>query len=39
MLDLMLTFPVPMSICSDAGGEFTVEVVNYLCRWLVVSMD
>ena len=30
-LELILTFGVPLSIRSDAGGEFTAKVVAHLC--------
>ena len=39
LLDLMLTFGVPLSLRSDAGGEFTASVVKHLCTWLKVSLD
>jgi len=39
LLELLLTFGVPLSIRSDAGGEFTAQVVKHLCQWLRVSID
>lgn len=39
LLELMLTFGVPISLRSDAGGEFTATVVKHLCTWLHVSLD
>ena len=38
-LELLLTFEMPLSIRSDAWGEFTVQMVNFLCQWLRVSID
>ena len=34
----MLTFGVPKSIRSDAGGQFTAKVVAHLCQWQKVSL-
>ena len=39
LLELMLTFGVPMSVRSDAGGEFTAKVVAHLCQWLKVPLE
>ena len=39
LLELLLTFGVPMSIRSDEGGEFTAKVLAHLCQWLKVSLD
>lgn len=39
LLEVILTFGVPLSIRSDAGGEFTAQVVKNLCQWLRVSID
>ena len=39
LLELLLTFGVPLSIRSDAGGEFTAKVVAHLCQWLRVQLD
>ena len=38
-MELMLTCDVPQSIRSDGGGEFTAQVVGYLCRWLNVALN
>lgn len=34
LLELVLTFGVPLSPRSDAGGEFTASVFKHLCWWL-----
>lgn len=40
LVDLMLTFGVPMSVRSSAGGGgVTAEVVDPFYRWLWVLMD
>ena len=39
LLELMLTFGVPLSLRSDTGGEFTATVVKHLCKWLHVSLN
>ena len=39
LLELFLTFGVPLSIRGDAGGEFAAKVVAYLCQWLRVQLD
>ena len=39
LLEVLLTFVVPLWIRSDARGEFTVQVVEHLCQWLRVSID
>ena len=39
LLELLLTFGVPLSIQSDAGGEFSAQVVKHLCQWLRMSID
>ena len=39
LLELLLTFGVPLLIRSDAGGEFTTKVVAHLCHWLRVQLD
>ena len=39
LLELLLSFGVPMSIRSGARGEFTANVVAHLCKWLRVSLD
>lgn len=39
LLELLLTFGVPLSIRSDVGGKFTAQVVKHLCQWLRVSID
>ena len=39
LLELLLAFGVPLSIRSDAAGDFTGEVVAHLCHWLRVELD
>ena len=39
LLELLLTFGVPLSIRSDAGGEFTAQMVKHFCQRLKVSID
>ena len=39
LLELLLTFGIPLSLRSDSSTEFTVEVVQHLCRWLNVTID
>ncbi|CAM9814812.1 unnamed protein product, partial [Sphacelaria rigidula] len=39
LLKLFLTFGVPYFSRSDAGGEFTSEVVNHVCQWVKVKLD
>lgn len=39
LLELMLMLGVPMSVKSDAGGEFIANVIAYLCQWLRVPLD
>ncbi|CAM9478629.1 unnamed protein product, partial [Sphacelaria rigidula] len=39
LLKLFLTFGVPYILRSDAGGEFTSEVVNHICQWMKVKLD
>ena len=39
LLQLCLTFGVPVSIRSDGGSEFTAAVVQHLCRWLRATID
>ena len=38
LLEFLLTFELPLSLRSDPGTEFTADVVQYLCKWLNVSM-
>lgn len=38
VMELMLTFGVPVRIRGDAGGEFTAKVVKHLCIWLNVNL-
>ena len=33
LLDLFLTFGVPLCISCDGGREFTADVVKHVCRW------
>ena len=39
LLELLLTFRIPLSLRSDAGTEFTVEDVQLPCKWLNATMD
>ena len=39
LLKFLLTFGVPLSVRSDAGEEFTAQVVKHLCQWLRVSIE
>ena len=39
LLELCLTFGTPVSIRSDAGGEFFADVVKHLCRWLKMEIN
>ena len=39
LLELLLTFGIPLSLRSDPGTEFTAEVVQPLCKWLNVTID
>ena len=38
LLELLLTFGTPLSLRSDPGMEFTIEVVQHLCKWLNVTI-
>ena len=39
LLELLLTFGIPLPLRSDPGTEFTAEVVQHLCKWLNVAID
>ena len=39
LLELLLTFGIPLSLRSDPSTEFTAEVVKRLCKWLNVTID
>ena len=39
LLELLLTFGIPLSLRSDSGTEFAAEVVQHLCKWLHVTID
>ena len=39
LLQLCLTFGVPLSIRSDEGSEFIAALVQHLCRWLRPTID
>ena len=39
LLEVLLTFGVPLSIRSDAGGKFTSQVVKHFWQWLKASVD
>ena len=38
LLELLLTFGIPLYLRSDPGTEFTAEVVQHLCKWLNVTI-
>ena len=37
LLEVMHTFGLPLNFRSDPGSEFTVEVMQHLCKWLNVT--
>ena len=39
LFKLFMTFGVPYFLRSDAGGEFTAEVVRHVCQWMKVKLD
>ena len=39
LLELLLTFGIPLSLRSDPGTEFTAVVVQHLCKWPNVTVD
>ena len=39
VLELLLTFGIPLSLHSDSSTEFTTEVVQDLSKWLNVTID
>ena len=39
LLELLLTFGIPLSLRSDPGTEFTAEVVQHLYKSLNVTID
>ena len=39
LLELLLTFGIPLSLYSNPGTEFTAEVVRHLRKWLNVAID
>ena len=39
LLEMLLTFEVPLPITTDAEGEFTGKVVTHLCQWVRVELD
>ena len=39
LLELLLTFGIPLSLRSYPGTEFTAEAVKHLCKWLNVTID
>ena len=39
LLELLLTFGIPLSLRSNPGTEFTAELVQHLCKWLNVTID
>ena len=38
LLELLLTFGIPLSMRSDPGTEFTAEVVQHLRKWFNVTI-
>ena len=38
LLEVMLTFGLPLYVRSDPGSEFTAEVMQHLCKWLNVTI-
>ena len=38
LLELLLTFPIPLSLRGDPGTEFTAEVVQHLSKWLNMTI-
>jgi len=39
LLELLLTFGLPLSIRADMGSENTASVMQHLCNWLKVPLD
>ena len=39
LLELLLTFGIPLYLRSDPGTDFTAEVVQHLCKWFNVPID
>ena len=39
LLELLVTFGIPLSLRSDPGTEFTAEVVQHFCKWLNMTID
>ena len=39
LLELLLTFGIPLSLRSDPGTEFAAQVVQHLGKWLNVTID
>ena len=37
LLELLSTFGISLSLCSDPGTEFTIEVASNLYKWLNVT--
>ena len=38
LLEVTLTFGLPLYVRSDPGSEFTAEVIQHLCKWLNVTI-
>ena len=38
LLEVMLTFGLPLYVRSNPGSEFTAEVMQHLCKWLNVTI-
>ena len=39
LLEMLLTFGIPLFLRSEPGTDFTTEVVQHLCKWLNVLID
>ena len=39
LLELVLTFRIPLSLRINPGTEFTVKVAQHLCKWLNMTID
>ena len=39
LLELLLTFGIPLSLRGNPGTDFTAEAAQYLCKWLNMTID
>ena len=39
LLELLLTFGIPVSLCSDPVTEFTADDGQHFCKWLIMTID